>query len=109
MTKFESGSHVVKRPLLLSILAGLSILALSLGFIGSFFPTAMSLLRAQFSTVYLLLSLGMFPVGIAGSIGIWKMRRWGYYLYIAFTLIGYLINLIFDVNAGIGGYLFSLL
>ncbi len=113
MAENHSNSGTPKRPVLISILSILSALALSFSFIGVLIGllTNPSMLAANpfgLSLSYLITAGALMPAGIAGSIGIFLMRKWGLYLYGLFTVIGYGINIAFGVNTGIGGPIFGL-
>ena len=112
MAENHSDSGTAKRPVLVSILSILSALALSIGFIGllmtPFIPSLRSAFPPEVSDSYMITTAILMPAGIVGSVGIFLMRKWGLYLYGLFTVIGYGINIAFDIKTGIGGPIFSL-
>lgn len=99
-----------KRPVVLSILCVLSLFAMTVTLVALLVsPSVRSEIVAQVGHGYLLFTIFSFPFAIAALVGIWLMRRWGVYLYILWTVVGYIANLWLGYNPGVGAVFFSLL
>ncbi len=104
----QQNPDAFRRPFALAVFSGFSMAALSLGLASFLFLAFTSRLRSSLPTPFLIAMAGLIPFGIAGSFGIWRMRRWGFYLYLGYTLLGYLLDAVFQVNPGWYAILFSL-
>jgi len=99
-----------RRPLVLTVLCSVSIFTSGVQLLTSFMPGIYAGLLVQVPHLYLVFLLAFFyPASIAGSAGIWMMRRWGVYLYAAVVGLAALVQVYYRHLPNIGGFLFSAL
>ena len=92
-----------KRPVLISIIFGFRTIVLSLLFVIALPLTP--LLREAYGSPYIFLILCLSLVDITACIGIWQMRKWGFYLCLLCTIAKYLGAYAFEINLGVSAYL----
>ena len=98
-----------KRPIVLSIWCVFSVIVMSFTLVNLLFsPSFRSEMTTQLGVGYVLYSIFWFPVGIAALVGLWLMRRWGLYLYIVSTVVGYVVNWWLGISQNIGALFASL-
>ncbi len=95
------------RPVVLTVLCTVSLLALTIALTGKLFPSV-RVAPGTVASVFELPIEFLFPIGILATIGIWLMRRWGLFLYGAFTIIGYGVNLALGIRPGFVAPAFSI-
>src|SRR5436190_2964529 len=99
---------VSKRPLILAILSLASIAAFSLivllvllAFIHPIDPDVLK----KYPSGYFIGAAILVPIGFAGSVGLWMMRRWGLYFYVAFVVLGFVWNFVDNGDSGLSALL----
>lgn len=87
----EIQSVPAKRPPAVTI-ACLFVFAACL-FVAVFTPLEWTVLSKQFGATLLYEGMAGMAISFAAFVGYWQMRKWGFYLYVAFTAVNFLLSI----------------
>ena len=96
--------HVKKvdRPILVTIICILGFIGALFVFVGLLAPAVSGPLATQYGPTYLPLTAISTLLTLAAAVGMWMMRKWGVYLYIALTVFGIIYGLAIGITAPTG-------
>jgi hypothetical protein len=94
-----------KRPPIITLICILAMLGAVFTLIGLSVPGIRQPLAQQFGIWFVPLAIVQLGSGIASIVGLWMMRKWGLYLYVALTALGIVIDALVGGGNQAGGYL----
>jgi hypothetical protein len=93
-----------KRPPIITLICVLAMLGAVFTLIGLSVPGIRQPLAQQFGIWFVPLVIVQLSGGIASIVGLWMMRKWGLYLYVALTALGIVIDVVAGEGDRAGGY-----
>ena len=98
----------VTRPIILTILCLLGFMGVPIVIGGVLIPTTQMMFTQQYGGSFVPVTLLLSLAGLTGLIGIWKMRRWGLYVYTCMAVVSITYRLIVKIP-GVLGYVMPLI
>ena len=87
-----------ERPLLVSLICVLGFVGAGVIFLGLLLPEVHEQIRGEYGDAFLLITSIGGLLSLVGLIGLWQMRRWGFYLYAAAIVLSMFIELNYRLN-----------
>lgn len=83
----DSSYQSIKRPLVITIFCLLGFISLPWVLLSVIMPEVREGLIQQYGQLYIWTLSISSTLGLAGLIGLWKMKKWGVYIYAAMALL----------------------
>ena len=91
-------SQYQKRPLILSFFCVLYLFTFLWNLVELLIPSGYSTAITKLPTWFVIVQVTiLYPIGIGSTLGVWFMRRWGFFAFCVVTLLSWLL-MIFGLN-----------